>query len=122
MIVTIRIIRSFEYRNIRSLVLKEVEETMTIGELKALIKKQIFLEVNLVPLRGFVDKLDTLSIFHIPGRNKPNTLTLGLEEGEEHPLADELTLIDAGIVSETELSYFNMADFLAFRAAPVTKW
>ena len=110
--------------------------------------------------------LDTLSIFHIPGRNKvrmrsnkctwremrpprtkadnlhraqPNTLTLGLEQGEEVPLLDQHTLEECGIgacqwrvfcawideqcaVHECELSYFNWAEFETFRAAPSTKW
>ena len=49
LLLTIRLIRSFEHRNVKNLVLRHVSVSLTIGELKRLVNEQLKTAPGLPP-------------------------------------------------------------------------
>lgn len=64
--INIRVIRSFEYRNIRNIVLKEISVSLTTEELKTTITEQLQTAPGLPPpFRKYdYDTLKVLSFFY----------------------------------------------------------
>jgi hypothetical protein len=119
MILTIHCIRSFEYRNIKVLVLKDVEDTLTLSQLHHLIHHNIQTRPEFVAYRKA--KFDTLRILNFPHGAKSNNLIDYNENGEVLELS-ERTLASVGIVDETEFSFYEKQQCDSYLQNPQIKW
>ncbi|KAJ1938182.1 hypothetical protein FBU59_004523 [Linderina macrospora] len=118
-IITVRIIKNFEYRTCKNLILKVDLANTTIAELKELCKQKVMTESGFKPYRTV--ELDTLKIYTQAFGHKTQNLIINLED--EGFLRDEqATLEFAGIRNETELSFFNMAAYTAYANDPKMAW
>ena len=119
---TIRLIRSFVYRNIKHVVLREVPQSLTFGELKERVKEVIQKDPKHIPLRKHV--FDTMQLYCMPHEFKPNFLVI--DSSLKDPMAgikeDGRTLAEEGVCTETEFSFFNLAEYLEFMKNPSEKW
>ncbi|PAA80326.1 hypothetical protein BOX15_Mlig022722g1, partial [Macrostomum lignano] len=122
---TVRLIRSFEFKNVRNLVLHSLDlDKLTVAELKGAIRNAIATSRSLPPtFKSF--NFDTLKIHCLPQAAKPNDLVVNVDNDEALTLSDDsATLSSCGLVHEAELSYFNQSEYCAYKANPVTdfKW
>eukprot|EP01098_Paradermamoeba_levis_P009482 TRINITY_DN3957_c0_g1_i1.p1 TRINITY_DN3957_c0_g1~~TRINITY_DN3957_c0_g1_i1.p1 ORF type:complete len:123 (-),score=28.61 TRINITY_DN3957_c0_g1_i1:81-449(-) len=118
---TIRVIRSFEYRTFKTVILKNVDPNLTVKKLKELVNHEIQTQSAFVPLRSALAKFDTIKIFTKAQGYKPNNLIINMES-EDLILVDDKTLAECGVEHETELSYFNREEYEKFVANPEVKW
>lgn len=119
---TVRIIKSFPYRNVRNHVYQHVDLTKTTPrQLLEMVQHTIASEGSLRPYRTC--QLDTLKIYtHAHG-----TKTINLVINMDHEdwildLDSDRPLADFGVENETELSVFNRDDYEAYKANPEDKW
>eukprot|EP00123_Amoebidium_parasiticum_P019319 comp24530_c0_seq1/m.46767 comp24530_c0_seq1/g.46767 ORF comp24530_c0_seq1/g.46767 comp24530_c0_seq1/m.46767 type:complete len:128 (-) comp24530_c0_seq1:397-780(-) len=110
-IVTIRLIRNFEYRTMKNLVLRGVDLKMTGRELKELIQQKIQTESGFLPYKK--NTFDTLKLHHKAHGAKTDTLIINLGH-EELVIEDEDTLEAKGVENETEISFYNLAAYREF--------
>ncbi|KAF4578672.1 hypothetical protein EYR40_001178 [Pleurotus pulmonarius] len=102
---TVRVIKSFEFRTERSLVLHDINlETTTVGELKEIALK------------------DTLKLYSKAHGAKTTNLIINLDHDEWLFKDDCKLLIDLGFENETEVSFFNGEMYEKFKANPETRW
>ncbi|KZT03420.1 uncharacterized protein LAESUDRAFT_729226 [Laetiporus sulphureus 93-53] len=118
---TVRIIKSFEFRTEKSLVLHNVNlEKVTVGELKAMARQAVQTQPGWKPYRSTV--LNTLKLYTKAHGAKTSNLIINLDH-DEWILNDDLkTLADCGLENETEISFFNGEQYEHFKAHPETKW
>ncbi|XP_076092882.1 UPF0538 protein C2orf76 homolog isoform X2 [Mytilus galloprovincialis] len=101
--ITVRLVRSFEHRNIKHIVLHDVDFTQTVNSFKEAIKK------------------DTLKISHKAHGAKSNDPVIDIAN-DQLILEDGVTLVEAGVGNETEISYFKMEDYRKYQADPHLVW
>jgi len=119
--VTIRVIRNFQYRTMRTLILRQIPLHTTIANLRQQILHQIAEQDAFAPFRQM--NLDTLKLYTKGQGMKPNNLIINLEHDEDWIFKDDKkTLGDLGIDNETEISFFNMEDYQRYKADPQLKW
>ncbi|XP_040269009.1 UPF0538 protein C2orf76 homolog isoform X2 [Bufo bufo] len=102
--VTVRLVRSFQHRNFRPVVYRDVSVDQTV---------QDFVEF----VRG-----DTMKIIHQPHGSKSNDLVVSLEDDEKLILRSGQTLREAGVAHETELAFFCYDDYRQYKRNPVSAW
>ncbi|XP_064614250.1 UPF0538 protein C2orf76 homolog [Liolophura sinensis] len=120
-VVTVRLIRSFEHRNIQYLVMKDVDTSQTVEQFKEKIKDVIEKKPGLPPpFRKYL--YDTLKISHKAHGAKANVLVIDTEHDDILILKDARTLAECGVENETELSFFKAEDYYQFQKNPNTKW
>lgn len=122
--ITIRVIKSFPYRNVKNIVL-------TNYDLKTKTAKDLFNDSiehikNTSAFRPFrnVD-YDTLKVYTHAHGSKTVNLVINFDHDEDWilNLGDESKkLVDYGVGNETEISLFKMQDYLDFKADPEEKW
>ncbi|KDQ59401.1 hypothetical protein JAAARDRAFT_205458 [Jaapia argillacea MUCL 33604] len=114
---TLRIIKSFEYRTERNLVLHNVNlETTTVARLKDLARQAVVTQPGWKPYRNVV--LDTMKLYTKAHGAKMDNLIINLNH-EDWILGDDTkTLADYGFENETEVSFFNGELYEAFKANP----
>ncbi|KAJ2718204.1 hypothetical protein GGI07_005848 [Coemansia sp. Benny D115] len=118
-VITVRIIKSFEYRTSKNLILHIDLSQTSVGDLKNICRKRILEESGFKAYRN-VD-LDTLKIYTHAFGHKTQNLIINLED--EGFLNDDDAMLDfVGVKHETELSFFNKAAYDAFAANPEIKW
>ncbi|KAI8644455.1 hypothetical protein BD408DRAFT_340442 [Parasitella parasitica] len=120
---TVRCIKNFEYRTCKNLVLQHVNlETDTVNDLKKLVLEKIHSQSGWKPYLK-VD-FDTLKIYTVAHGHKTMNLIINVEDDDKLILAKgEAILKWQGLENETELSFFNMTDYQAFKTNPDTmKW
>ncbi|KAJ3173460.1 hypothetical protein HK101_011030 [Irineochytrium annulatum] len=118
--VTIRLIKSFEYRTFKNVVLHDLDaETTTVSALKALLRQKIQTESGFKPYRN-VD-FDTLKLYFVTHGAKTQNLIINLDH-DDWFLEDAKTLSEVGIIDESEISFFNREAYEAFKANPEVKW
>ncbi|KAI9230665.1 MAG: hypothetical protein DHS80DRAFT_12024 [Piptocephalis tieghemiana] len=118
-IITVRMIKSFEYRNFKNLLLHNVPLSLTVAELKERALTQMrstpgykpFLNVN----------FDTMKLYTQAHGAKTSNLIINLDH-PEWILKDEGILADLGFKDETEVSFFNGDDYQSYVAHPENKW
>ncbi|KAL0635801.1 hypothetical protein Q9L58_005234 [Maublancomyces gigas] len=106
---TVRVIKNFPYRTTRNLILHHLDlTTMTSGELKEMAKKGMY----------------TLKLYTKAQGTKTQNLIINMEDKDDELIFrdENQTLADCGCEHETEISFFNMQDYLAFKANPEEKW
>ncbi|EMD34494.1 hypothetical protein CERSUDRAFT_117338 [Gelatoporia subvermispora B] len=118
---TIRIIKSFEFRTERSLVLHHVNlETTTVGQLKEMARQAVQTQAGWRPYRNIV--LDTLKLYTKAHGAKTSNLIINLDHDDWILDDDSKTLADCGLENETEASFFNRELYEQFKLHPETKW
>ncbi|XP_049629121.1 UPF0538 protein C2orf76 homolog [Suncus etruscus] len=119
--VTVRLIRSFEHRNFKSVVYHKVNLDQTVKEFIVFLKKDVPLRTSLPPpLRSY--KYDKLKIIHQAHKSKTNELVLSLEDDDKLLLKEDSTLKAAGIANETEIAFFCEEDYRNYKANPISSW
>lgn len=127
-VLTIRVIKSFPYRNSRNLVLPSVNlKTTTPTQLLALVCNKVATESGWRPFRTAV--FDSLKVYTHAHGTKSMNLIINMEHDDDpdwlliSPQAvNSSYLWDLGIQNETELSVFNWQDYCAFKENPEEKW
>ncbi|KAK0546074.1 hypothetical protein OC845_004780 [Tilletia horrida] len=122
-VLTVRVIKSFEFRSMKHLVLKSVDCTKeTVGSLKERCRKEVAAQPAFKPFRSFAPKLDTLKLYTRAHGAKTTNLIINLDHPEWIFDDEDKTLADLGIENETELSLFHRPDYEAFLADPQVRW
>lgn len=118
---TVRVIKSFEFRTERSLVLRNINlEKTTVGELKAIARQAVQTQPGWKPYRNVV--LDTLKLYTKAHGAKTTNLIINLDNEDWILGEDSKTLAEYGFENETEVSFFNYELYKQFQAHPETKW
>ncbi|XP_052094604.1 UPF0538 protein C2orf76 homolog [Mytilus californianus] len=118
--ITIRLVRSFEHRNIKHIVLHDVDFSQTVSSFKETIKKDLVSMQGIPPpFKKFT--YDTLKISHKAHGAKSNDPVIDIEN-DQLILEDGVTLKEAGVGNETEISYFKMEDYRKYQANPHLVW
>jgi len=117
---TLRIIKSFEFRTERSLVLHDVNlETTTVGQLKDTARAAVS-QPGWKPYRNVV--LDTLKLYTQAHGAKTTNLIINLDHDDWILDDDSQLLANVGFENETEVSFFNRELYTQFQANPQTSW
>ncbi|KAI0050039.1 hypothetical protein FA95DRAFT_1537109 [Auriscalpium vulgare] len=118
---TIRVIKSFEFRTERSLVLRPVNlEKTTVGELKDIVREAIRTQPGWKPYR--TTTFDTLKLYTRAHGAKTTNLIINLDHDDWILDEDSKTLEECGFENETEVSFFNRESYSKFQANPETRW
>ncbi|KAL5015342.1 hypothetical protein ScPMuIL_009612 [Solemya velum] len=113
-ILTVRLIRSFEHRNIQHLVLTDVHLDQNVLTFRKTLDAEIQNKGGLPPpFRKFA--YDTLKISHKAYGTKSGDLVISTEDDDKLVLRDSQTLAEAGVENETELSYFKVEDYRKYQ-------
>lgn len=123
-VITIRIIKSFPYRNIRNHVLHHVDLLHTTPkQLFTMIIDAINTTGSLRPYRNI--DYDTMKIYTHAHGTKTMNLVINMDHDDDWVLdinEDQKKLADYGIENETEISIFRKSDYEAYKANPEDKW
>ncbi|KAJ3760206.1 hypothetical protein EV360DRAFT_40333 [Lentinula raphanica] len=114
---TVRVIKSFQYRTERSLVLQNINlETTTVGQLKDISRQAIQSQSGWKPYRNV--ELDTMKLYSQAHGAKTTNLIINLDHDEWILTDDSNTLAEAGFENETEVSFFNRNLYEQFKQNP----
>jgi len=117
----VRVIKSFEYRTHRSLVLHHLNlESTTAADLKKAILQTVQTQSPWKPYRNVT--LDTLKLYTRAHGSKTTNLIVNLDHDEWIIQDEDKTLADLGFENETEVSFFNRDAYEKFKLNPETKW
>ncbi|KAL1936006.1 hypothetical protein VTP01DRAFT_140 [Rhizomucor pusillus] len=121
-VITVRCIKSFEYRTCKSLVLQHLNlETTTVGELKELVREKIKTTPGWKPYHNV--QFDTLKLYTVAHGHKTQNLIINMEDDAKLIFADDsATLAWLGLENEAELSFFNREAYETFKKNPDMKW
>ncbi|KAG7665908.1 uncharacterized protein J8A68_000531 [[Candida] subhashii] len=126
-LITIRIIKSFPYRNVKNYIVKDIDlKGTTPKQLLQNIKDIISTIGALRPYRNI--EYDSIKIYTQAHGTKSMHLVINFENDEEWVLVnkevngDEKSLWDLGVRNETELSLFHWDDYVAYKENPEEKW
>jgi hypothetical protein len=122
-IITVRIIKSFAYRSMKALVLRNVDlTTMTVDELKARCRQEVKTSPAFKPFRSWADKFDSVKIYTRAHGSKTTNLIINLDHPDWILEDGGKTLQEVGLENEAELSFFHRQDYEDFIKDPETKW
>lgn len=126
-LITIRIIKSFPYRNVKNLIIKDINlKSTTPKVLFDQVLNQINTTGNLRPYRNI--QYDSLKIYTKAHGSKSMNLVINFENDEEWVILkkgvpiEEKSLWDMGIQNETEISIFNWDGYVEYKENPEEKW
>ncbi|KAK3841637.1 MAG: hypothetical protein J3R72DRAFT_524191 [Linnemannia gamsii] len=119
---TIRVIKSFEYRTSKNLILHNIDLTATnVGQLRAMIIEKIKTAPGWKPYQNVV--FDTLKLYTKAHGSKTMNLIINMDNDADWILNnDDDILASHGIENETEISIFNRELYEAFKQHPDIKW
>lgn len=116
--VTVRLIRSFQHRNIRNLVIHDVDVTTTVSDFMELVRGRLKTAPALPPpFRNFA--YDTFKIETQAFGFKTNDPVINREDDETLILQPGKSLGESGVKNETEISFFKLDDYLQYKQNPV---
>jgi len=119
-VITIRLIRSFEYRNVKMMVLKGVDlQNTTTEQLLEKVLQEI--ETNSAYLPHRTRKYDTLKLYHKPHSFKSNHLVINFENDKDLILKPGKTLEEQGVENEHEISCFIREEYEEYKKHPENK-
>lgn len=140
-VITIRIIKSFEFRTMKAYVVKSIDLTKTtVAQLEDMCRQEVKTNSAFRAFRSYADKLDTLKLYTRAHGAKTTNLIINLDHPEwlledenlgkllkeggsgEGRTKENTTLAEIGVENETELSFFNREAYESFLANPNTKW
>ncbi|CAK7897172.1 altered inheritance rate of mitochondria protein 29 [[Candida] anglica] len=131
-VLTIRIIKSFPFRNVKNHILTSVDlKNTTPLQLFEQIKTIINTSGAMRPYRNV--EYDSLKVYTRAHGSKSMNLVINFDHDDaewllmsqdsSNPISgDSKSLWDLGIENETELSVFNWAAYQEFKANPEEKW
>jgi hypothetical protein len=120
-VVTVRVIKSFEFRTERSLVLRDIDlDTTTVGDLKEIARNAIQTQPGWKPYRSA--HFDTLKLYTQAHGAKTTNLIINLDHDEWILSDDGKSLSECGLENETEVSFFNRDLYENFKLNPQTRW
>ncbi|KAK6872873.1 Altered inheritance rate of mitochondria protein 29 [Candida tropicalis] len=126
-LITVRIIKSFPYRNVKNHIIKDIDlKSTTPKELLAKLIDIINTTGGLRPYRNI--EYNTVKIYTKAHGSKSMNLVINFENDDDWVLVSpsvegsDKSLWDLGIQNETELSLFNWNDYVEYKANPVEKW
>ncbi|KAF8136236.1 hypothetical protein EV363DRAFT_1395352 [Boletus edulis] len=115
--ITVRVIKSFEYRTERSLVLHKLNlEATTVGGLKEIVRQAVQTGSAWRPYRNAV--LDTLKLYTKAHGAKTTNLIINLDHDDWILEDDDKILADVGLENETEVSFFSRKAYDGFKLSP----
>ncbi|KAF9451231.1 hypothetical protein P691DRAFT_773327 [Macrolepiota fuliginosa MF-IS2] len=118
---TVRIIKSFEFRTEKSLVLHGINlETTTVGQLKEIARQAVQTQPGWKPYRNA--SLDTLKLYTKAHGAKTSNLIINLDHDDWILNEDNRLLCDLGFENETEVSFFDRNAYEQFKLNPQTSW
>lgn len=118
---TIRIVKSFEFRTEKHLILHNIDcETTTVGQLKDIARQAIKTQPGWKPYYNV--QLDTLKLYTKAHGAKTTNLIINLDNDDWVLDDDSKLLMDHGIENETEISFFDRNLYEAFKQNPEIKW
>lgn len=118
---TVRVIKSFEFRTERSLVLRDIDlDTTTVGDLKEITRNAIQTQPGWKPYRSA--HFDTLKLYTQAHGAKTTNLIINLDHDEWILSDDGKSLSECGLENETEVSFFNRDLYENFKLNPQTRW
>ncbi|KIP12384.1 hypothetical protein PHLGIDRAFT_21164 [Phlebiopsis gigantea 11061_1 CR5-6] len=118
---TIRVVKSFEYRTEKHLILHNINcETTTVGQLKELVRQAVQTTPGWKPYRNAT--LDTMKLYTKAHGSKTTNLIINLDHDEWILDDDSKLLADHGFENETEVSFFGRELYEEFKKHPETKW
>lgn len=125
-VLTIRIIKSFPFRNVKNHIIHSIN-------LKDTTPKQLFTQMvetinstgGLRPYRNV--EYDTLKLYTKAHGTKSMNLVINFDDDEEliiysPTVSSDKSLWECGIENETEISLFKYEDYVQFRENPEEKW
>lgn len=124
--VTVRLIKSFEYKNFRNVVFHNLDLTaLSLGDLEHLTRARI--EASPLLNRLFPEDspvpLDTFKRYYTRHAAKTNNAIINVGEDDRMVMLDmEGKLADSGVTHETEISWFNWEEYQKFCNDPKFKW
>ncbi len=116
-IVSIRLIRSFEHRNLRFLVLRGVNLEWTTEEFMEKIRAEISTSSLPPPFKKF--DYDCLKIEHQAHGAKTNDPVISCDNDDSLILKPNQKIDDRGVKHETAVSFFRLDDYKAYVATKV---
>ncbi|KER20297.1 hypothetical protein X801_02862, partial [Opisthorchis viverrini] len=117
--IPVTLIRSFEFRTTCYLILPHISPNATISELFDQIERAIHGSSAVPPaFKNFT--FDALKIRHQAHKAKSGDLLIDLKT--EPVQRSNQTLSSLGIVNESEIAVFNLADYIAQRENPKFLW
>lgn len=121
---TIRVVKSFPYRNVKNMVLQNYDlQNKNAKDLFDDCLQKINKEGAFRPFRN-VD-YDRLKIYTHAHGSKTVNLVINFDHDEDWVLDlqnNDKKLCQYGIENETEITLFNQDDYLKFKANPEEKW
>ncbi|KAI8492079.1 hypothetical protein Bbelb_299760 [Branchiostoma belcheri] len=119
--VTVRLIRSFQHKNLKNVVFHKVHPDMTVDNFMDMVRKDIQTRPGLPPpFRKHA--YDTFKLEFKAHCNKTNNPVINTGEDEKLMLKSGATLRESGVEHETEISFFKREEYENFVENPVTKW
>lgn len=116
LILTVRVIRSFEHRNIWHVIMRDVSSAITTVEFKKSVLSSLENNTS-IPSAVRRYPYDTLKIEHVPHKAKSNDLVINTDDDDKLILLDHVALSEGGVVHETVLSLFKMDDYLQYKSS-----
>ncbi|KAJ3049968.1 hypothetical protein HK097_009059 [Rhizophlyctis rosea] len=118
--ITVRLIKSFDYRTFKNVVLHNVDlENTTVADLKGIVGERIQTTTGFKPYLN--NNFDTMKTYTKAFGSKTTNLIINLDH-DEWILDDAKSLASQGIENETEISYFNRALYEQYKQNPEVKW
>ncbi|KAF9974165.1 hypothetical protein BGZ73_002473 [Actinomortierella ambigua] len=117
---TIRVIKSFEYRTTKNLILHNVDLTTTTAkQLLDLVVEKIKTTSGFKPYLNV--QFDTLKLYTKAHGAKTMNLIINMEN-DDWILNENDILADRGVENETEISVFNRALYEEYKKHPEIRW
>uniref|UniRef100_A0A224YDQ0 Protein, containing DUF2340 domain n=1 Tax=Rhipicephalus zambeziensis TaxID=60191 RepID=A0A224YDQ0_9ACAR len=120
LVLTVRVIRSFEHRNIWHVIMRDVSSAITTEEFKKSVLSSLENNTSIPsPVRRY--PYDTLKIEHLPHKAKSNDPVINTDDDDKLILLDHVPLSEGGVVHETALSLFKMDDYLQYKSSKLAQ-
>ncbi|KAJ3131072.1 hypothetical protein HK100_006870 [Physocladia obscura] len=121
---TIRLIKSFEFRNFKNLIVHVDPTTTTPADLAAIVKQKIESESTFKVYRTV--NFDTFKLYTKAFGAKTQNLIINLDHDTDWIMDPTVVLSEqkgmGTIENETEISFFNKEMYDAYKVHPETKW
>ncbi|KAI5951543.1 hypothetical protein KGF54_004617 [Candida jiufengensis] len=126
-LITIRIVKSFPYRNVKNLILKDIDlKATTPKQLLEVVINNINTNGSLRPFRNV--EYDSLKIYTKAHGSKSMNLVINFENDDDWVIlkqnkeVEDKSLWELGVQNETEISLFNWNAYAEFKENPEEKW
>ncbi|QLG74046.1 hypothetical protein HG535_0F05580 [Zygotorulaspora mrakii] len=122
--ITVRVIKSFPYRNVKNIIMKNYD--LQKKSAKDLLNDCVQVIQNDGSYRPYRNvEYDCLKIYTHAHGSKTVNLVINFEKDKEQILDmqnEDKKLYQYGIENETEISLFKYNDYLEFKSKPEEKW